>query len=123
MTDAEKIKELESEIIILRRKEKEVAVLEQRLALYEQDGLAKLYYSLNRKSSEMADLLNKTKLADIDLSDKDAKTFERMRTIWQDAEKISTALAELKIIAKISGDEARDVEKKPFIENVAIRRV
>ena len=28
--------------------------LQQRLALYEQNGAAKLYYSLNRKMNEMA---------------------------------------------------------------------
>jgi hypothetical protein len=107
---------------LYEQEKKSVAALEQRLQLYEQDGLAKLYYSLNRKSSEMADLLNKTKLADLDLDSKESKAFERMRTIWQDAEKISAALAELKILAKISGDEVRDTERKPFIENKALTR-
>lgn len=63
------------------QEQKKVAALEQRLALYEQNGDAKLYYALNRKASEMADLLNKTRLAEIDLDNKDGKTFERMRTI------------------------------------------
>ena len=32
--------------------------LEERLKLYEQNGAAKMYYSLNKKMNEIADLLN-----------------------------------------------------------------
>jgi len=107
---------------LYERSKKDVEFLEKKLSLYEQDGLAKLYYALNRKSNEMATLLNKTKLEDLDLADKDSKSFERMRTIWQDSEKIATSLAELKILANISGDEKKDVERKPFVERVALTR-
>jgi hypothetical protein len=33
-----------------------------RLLIYEQNGAAKLYYSLNRKMNEMADILNNNSL-------------------------------------------------------------
>ena len=36
--------------------------LKERLKKYEQNGAAKLYYSLQRKMNEMADMLNKHNL-------------------------------------------------------------
>jgi len=37
--------------------------LKHKLSLYEQNGAAKLFYALNRKANEMADLLNKTNIS------------------------------------------------------------
>ena len=37
--------------------------LKHKIAIYEQNGSAKLFYALNRKANEMADLLNKTNLS------------------------------------------------------------
>jgi hypothetical protein len=48
--------------------------LKAKLALYEQNGSAKLYYSLNRKMNEMADLMNKNNLAVIPIEDPKDKT-------------------------------------------------
>ena len=62
----------------LEQEKKKVAALEQRLQYYEQNGGAKLYYSLQRKMNEMADMLNKTELNKVDLSDAKDKTFDRM---------------------------------------------
>jgi len=39
--------------------------LEEKLAKYEDNGTAKLYYSLNRKANEMADLMNAISLKDL----------------------------------------------------------
>ena len=58
---------------------------EKLLSYYEGDGIAKLFYSLNRKSGEIADLLNKINLSQIKLEDKDNKTFERMKVLWNEA--------------------------------------
>jgi hypothetical protein len=49
--------------------------LRQRVALYEENGAAKLFYALNRKANEMADLLNKTNLSHLLLEDPKDKTF------------------------------------------------
>ena len=51
---------------------------EKLIRLYEQNGAAKLFYAINRKMNEMAELMNKTSLANIELEDKDSKSFDRM---------------------------------------------
>jgi hypothetical protein len=84
--------------------------LRNRIDLYEQNGIAKLYYSLNRKANEMADLLNKTNLSNLALDDPKDKTFERMKIVWNDASSITTAIAALGISAGITGDEEKDVK-------------
>lgn len=82
------------------------------LKKYEQDGIAKLYYSLNRKAWEMADILNSTNLKTVSLEDPKDKTFDRLKVIWNDAASISTAVKELGSLAGITGDEQKDVSKK-----------
>ena len=99
-----------------------VQELEEKLQLYEQNGAAKLYYSLNRKMNEMGDLLNKTTLSGLDIADPKDKSFERLKIIWQDAASIATAVKELGLVAGVTGDEKKDVEKKPFVEHIAMSR-
>jgi hypothetical protein len=62
-----------------------VEELKKQLSLYEQNGAAKLYYSLNRKANEMADLLNKHNLGTMTIDDPKDKTFDRLKVIWNDA--------------------------------------
>lgn len=101
-TDAEKIKEFEAKI-----------------KLYEQNGAAKLYYSLNRKMNEMADLLNKTNLSNINLDDKESKQFDRLFKLLEKSQVIGSAAQSVKDFAGITGDEEKDINKKPFIETIA----
>lgn len=89
--------------------------LKKTLELYEQPGIAKLYYALNRKANEMADILNNTSLRTLDLSDAKDKTFERMKIIWNDATTISTAIAGLGISAGITGNEEKDTKTRKQI--------
>jgi hypothetical protein len=96
--------------------------LENKLKLYEQNGSAKLYYSLQRKMNEMADLMNKTNLAHLNLDDKNDKTFERLKVIWADASSIASAVKALGESAGITGDEKKDIERKPFNERLALDR-
>lgn len=96
--------------------------LQEKLALYEQNGAAKLYYSLNRKMNEMADLLNNQSLNTLDLGDAKDKTFERLKFIWSDASEIAIAVKALGEFAGVTGDEKKDVEKKPFVETIAESR-
>lgn len=93
-----------------------------KLALYEQNGAAKLYYSLNRKMNEMADLMNKTNIASIGLDDPKDKTFDRLKVIWNDAANIASAVKALGETAGITGDEQKDVIKKPFVDLIAEQR-
>lgn len=97
--------------------------LKNKVQLYEQNGAAKLYYALNRKMNEMADMLNKQTLTNLDLTDAKDKSFERMKGIWESAEKVATAVDALGKLAKVTNNEDEDVNKKPFVETIAEKRI
>lgn len=90
---------------------KKISVLEQQLALYEQNGTAKLYYALTRKMNEMANILNSTSLQNIALDDPKDKTFERIRFIINDSSGIATASKALGEAAGVTGNEHNDTRK------------
>ena len=69
--------------------------LKNRLKRYEENGAAKLYYSLNRKMNEMADMLNKHNLGVMDVDDAKSKTFDRLKVIWNDAASIAQGVKAL----------------------------
>ncbi len=96
--------------------------LQAKLSLYENNGAAKLFYSLNRKMNEMADIMNKNSLATLSLDDPKDKTFERLKVIWNDAANIAVAVKELGETAGITGNEEKDILKKPFVETIAESR-
>lgn len=100
----------------------EIEELKRRLELYEQNGTAKLYYALNRKANEMADLLNKTNLSNLNLDDAKDKTFERLKIIWNDSASLSNAIKELGISAGVTGKEDEDIRRRPFVELIADSR-
>lgn len=85
--------------------------LEARVRLYETNGAAKLFYSLNRKMNELADLLNKQSLSTLDIADKNDKSFERLKVAWSEAAGIATAVDTLGKVAGITGDEKSDTDK------------
>lgn len=91
---------------------------------YEEDGVAKLFYSLNRKSAEMAELLNATPLVDINISDPKDKSFERIRFIINDSAAIATAVKSIQDIAGVIGDdEEKETKKKySFVDSIAQKR-
>lgn len=99
-----------------------IDILKEKLLLYEQNGAAKLYYSLNRKMNEMADLMNSTNLKDLDIQDAKDKTFERLKVIWNDSSSISSAVKALGETAGITGNEEKDINKKPFLDTLAVKR-
>lgn len=93
--------------------------LKERLRRYEEDGVAKLYYALNRKAWEMADLMNATNLRSLDIDDPKSKTFDRLKVVWQDASSIAAAVKALGDIAGVTGDEKKDVQRKgSFLDKV-----
>ena len=96
--------------------------LKEKVSLYEQNGAAKLFYSLNRKMNEMADLMNKNNLGTMTIDDPKDKTFDRLKVIWNDAASIATAVKTLGEVAGVTGDEKKDTERKPFIEEFAETR-
>lgn len=96
--------------------------LKAKLLLYEQNGAAKLYYSLNRKMNEMANLMNKTDLGKLALDDPKDKTFDRLKVIWNDAASIALAIKSLGELAGVTNNEDRDVNRKPFVDTIADKR-
>jgi hypothetical protein len=102
--------------------EKKIKVLEDRLSVYEQNGSAKLYYALNRKMNEMGDMLNDNSLKSINLDDPKDKSFDRIFKLLEKSETVASSAKVLGTIAGITGDEDKDVARKPFIETVATKR-
>ena len=84
---------------------------EKIISLYEQDGVTSLYYSLNRKANEMAQIMNKNSLVNLQLDDPKDKTFERLKVIWNDASSLATSIETLGNAAGITGDEEKDYQK------------
>jgi len=85
-----------------------VEELNKKIAQYEQNGAAKLFYALNRKMNEMADRLNSTDIKTVSLDDPKDKTFDRLKVIWNDASSIATAVKSLGETAGITNDESKD---------------
>jgi hypothetical protein len=96
--------------------------LQEKIKTYEQNGAAKLYYALNRKMNEMADLLNDNSLTDVNLDDPKDKSFDRVFKILEKSETVSNSATSLKLFAGISGNEEADISKKPFVDTIAQSR-
>jgi 3-deoxy-D-manno-octulosonate 8-phosphate phosphatase KdsC-like HAD superfamily phosphatase len=89
--------------------------------MYE-NGAAKLYYSLQRKMSEMSKIFNSQDLSAIDMASKSDATFERVFKLLEKCEIVSKSAESLGAIAGVTGNEKKDVERRPFIETVATKR-
>ena len=87
---------------------------EKIISLYEQNGSAKLFYALNRKMNEMADMLNKSNLSTLDLTDPKDKTFERLKVVWNDSASIAVAVKALGDTAGITNDEEKDTSARKY---------
>lgn len=87
---------------------------EKLISLYEQNGAAKLFYSLNRKMNEMADLFNKNNLSNIPLDDVKDKSFDRLFKLLEKSEIVSRAVTALGAVAGITNDEEIDTNKSFF---------
>lgn len=105
---------LEKELLELKKVN---AYLVKRLDYYEQSGPSNLLFSLNRKANEMAVLLNKTDISNISLSDKDDKTFDRLKITWGEAGSISNNIKVLEALSK-SGSLNGELDKEPKDETM-----
>lgn len=90
----------------------------QRNKIYE-NGDAKLYYALQRKMTEMANILNKYNLENVDMASKSDATFERVFKLLEKCETISASTNGLGQVAGVTGSEKKDVEKRPFVDTIA----
>jgi hypothetical protein len=96
-----------------------IAKLEEKLSKYEDNGMAKLYYSLNRKANEMADLMNAISLKDLDIDDPKSKSFDRLKVVWQGASEIAISLTQLGQMAGVLKADKNVGESKPFVDLIA----
>jgi len=96
--------------------------LKEKIKMYEQNGSAKLYYSLNRKMNEMADMLNSNSLSAINLDDPKDKSFDRIFKLLEKSETVANSAKTLGAVAGITGNEEADVNKKPFVDTIAESR-
>lgn len=96
--------------------------LKAKIKLYEQNGAAKAAYAINRKLNELSDMLNKTNVSTIDIADPKDKTFERLKVAWGEMASLGEAYKTLSASAGISGDEEKDINKKPFTDRMASER-
>jgi len=99
-----------------------IAKLEEKLSKYEDNGMAKLYYSLNRKANEMADLMNAISLKDLDIDDPKSKSFDRLKVVWQGASEIAISITELGQMAGVLKADKNVEESKPFVDTIAMNR-
>ena len=108
---------------LLAEEKKKVAVLEQRLQLYEKDAIFRGYFSLNRIVNQQVDILNGFSIKDrIDDSKKESAMYDRVQEIWTKLPAMITNLNVLKTDLNIKGDELKDQKDVPFIETIAEKR-
>jgi hypothetical protein len=93
--------------------------LEKRITLYEENGPAKAAYAINRKLNELANMLNKHNVSELDIADPKDKTFERLKIAWSEMASLGTAYKTLAESAGITNDEKKDVLRKPFTDTIA----
>ena len=93
--------------------------IEDRIKLYEADGIVGAYYALNRKLNEITKLLNNKDLTQLDLADKDDGSWERVLKLFNSVGDINEVLKKLRIDNQLSGDEDKDkARRKPIIEEM-----
>lgn len=121
MSQDEKIKQLEEELSTIKKRnsflENELREANDKIESYE-TGDNSLYYSIQRKMSEMSKMLNSNKLDTIDITSKSDATFERIFKLLEKMEAISNASSSL---ASSLGIKAKE-EKKPFTDKIATDR-
>lgn len=99
-----------------------ITKLEEKLAKYEDNGVAKLYYSLNRKANEMAELMNAINLKDLDIDDPKSKSFDRLKVVWTGASEIAISLTQLGQMAGVLKADKKPEDSKPFVDLIAQER-
>lgn len=95
---------------------------EEKIQPIEPDGAKQLYYALNKKMVEMAELLNATNLKSIDMADPKDKTFERIKVIWDSAAKVSEASKMLGQASGILKSDNSSENNRPFVDTIAESR-
>jgi len=93
--------------------------LEEKIKLYESDGIVGAYYALNRKLNEITGLLNNNDLTRLDLSDRNDGSWERVIKLFNSVGEINDVMKKLRMDNLLSGDEEKDkARRKPLIEEL-----
>ena len=79
--------------------------LQEKIDLYEADGIVGSYYALNRKLNEITNLLNSNNLSNLDLSDRNDGSWERVMKLFNSVGEINEVLKKLRMDNQLSGDE------------------
>lgn len=115
----ETIEELKEKVLTLQRRntylEDELNQAKDKILSYE-TGDRSLYYSIQRKMSEMSKMLNSQNLNNIDISSKSDATFERIFKLLEKMEAISNASTSL---AKSLGLKKDSEAKGNFTDSLA----
>lgn len=104
-------------------KDKRIKQLEEEIASYRVNGAVGLYYELNRLVNETINYTRGTSISSL-LTDgeKGDKKFERTMALIKNAKEHVLDLEDIKNKLNLTGNEAKDKEKVPFIETVATKR-
>lgn len=103
--------------------QKKIAVLENKLLSYQQNGVVGLYYELNRFLNNTVVYMRSHSVQTIISGDKeDPKKFERTMALIKSAKEHVLDLEEIKVKFKLTGNEEADKERLPFIETIAKER-
>lgn len=93
--------------------------LEDKIKMYESDGIVGAYYALNRKLNEITGLLNNSDLTRLDLSDRNDGSWERVLKLFGSVGEINEVMKKLRMDNQLSGDEEKDkARRKPLIEEL-----
>jgi len=102
---------------------KENERLKEENLLYKQNGAVALYYELNRlvndtiahtRGQSIKGLLSETEKGD--------KTFERTMALIKNAKEHVLDMEDIKVKLNLTGNEQKDKQQVPFIEQVATKR-
>jgi hypothetical protein len=100
----------------IKELEKSNKYLSDKIAEFE-NGDDNLYHAVKKKMSEFAIILNKTKMQDIDLNDKNDKTFERITSLLEKCEKIAVSASALGVrsgVEQVANTVTQSIVKKPY---------
>lgn len=97
--------------------------LKEEIASYKVNGAVGLYYELNRLVNETIKYTRGTSISSLlTEGEKGDKKFERTMALIKNAKEHVIDLEEIKTKLGLTGNEAKDKEKVPFIETVATKR-
>lgn len=119
LPDSEKIKILNKENMALKM---ECAGYKRTVETYRENGPLRMYYALNRKLNEMADVLNNRRLSTLDLSDGSDKTYDRLKSMWKDSTELSSTVMELRKTSGATDDEEKDMKRSFDIDEFSEER-